>query len=1017
VVFVVDDLAAWLVGLLADAGRKKLTKLVLGDAQERALQQAVIAAVQDTADELSPSDGQRAGQIVMVINQVFHAPVPDAPLAEAATLVEGLQAGIASQLAVLDDARLTGTGQSSAEVLRAPGTVLADRLTGHLVREIMFRGSGGGPLTPLADQLNHDLTHLQVRRVEVQGQRVEGMLARLADEIRPAVVRPGTGAAAAGRPLAEVTDPFALEVHRPVQLEDSQPRLSALPTYMPRRHDAELGSVVEAAAAGSSGIAVLVGGSSTGKTRACWEALQLLRGRQPGWRLWHPIDPSRPDAALREIPGIGVRTVVWLNEAQFYLDVADGGLGERVAAGLRELLRDSARAPVLVLATLWPQFWSSLTAPRERGADPHAQARELLAGHDITVPTAFTPAQMGQLGQAGDARLEAAAAGAQDGQVIQYLAGVPELLARYRNAPPAATALIHAAMDARRLGMRPTMPHSFLEGAALAYLTDAEWNVADEDWLERALAYAATPCKGVPGPLTQIRPRPARSRMTTPVAPEDADHPASDGDGPMYRLADYLDQQGRRHRNDQIPPTGFWAAAIDHVHPGDQVTLGDAACARGLLRDAAQLYKCAVARGDSMAAARLVGILHDLQPADKRPARWVIVHAALDNPLAVVQLMKKFRDLGADQQITGLLDREPASHVALRDPDAVACLLDTLRHVGADEQITALLDRDPASNVALDSQNAVAHFLNALRQVGADEQVTALLDRDPASNVAPSKPGDMSDLVHSLRRVGADQQIATLLDRDPSADSGWFTIDDDEGLSLSLSTEALSGPGPGEPVTGRYGSSMGDNLAREFSAAFNDPDEAVRQQAAIEADLAIAHIHLDDLSAVATMLDVLRAAGADRQIATLLSRDPAAYVTLDDIWKLTHLLQALRDAGADQQIAVLLSRDPASHVALDKPASVAHLLATLRDVGADQQIAALLSRDPASHVALDVNNVSYLLNALREVGADQQLTELANRLPAAGLFDMFQEHLGSGFRFGYEPDGRPAAFWGWDDLD
>ena len=78
-------------------------------------------------------------------------------------------------------------------------------------------------------------------------------------------------------------------------------------------------------------------------------------GPGPGpWRLWHPIDPSRPDAALRELPGIGPRTVVWLNEAQFYLDVADGGLGERVAAGLRELLRDPARAPVLVLATLWP---------------------------------------------------------------------------------------------------------------------------------------------------------------------------------------------------------------------------------------------------------------------------------------------------------------------------------------------------------------------------------------------------------------------------------------------------------------------------------------------------------------------------------------------------------------------------------------------------------------------------------------------------------------------------------------
>ena len=167
--------------------------------------------------------------------------------------------------------------------------------------------------------------------------------------------------------------------------------------------------MVRAAAEGRSGIAVLVGGSSTGKTRACWEALALLRDQDPPWRLWHPIDPSRPDAALAELPGIGPRTVVWLNEAQFYLDPAEAGLGERVAAGLRELLRDPGRAPVLVLATVWPQFWDALTARPAGGDDPHAQARELLAGHDITVPAAFTPAQMSQLTRAADARMALAA--------------------------------------------------------------------------------------------------------------------------------------------------------------------------------------------------------------------------------------------------------------------------------------------------------------------------------------------------------------------------------------------------------------------------------------------------------------------------------------------------------------------------------------------------------------------------------------------------------------------------------
>ncbi len=250
-----------------------------------------------------------------------------------------------------------------------------------------------------------------------------------------------------------------------------------------------------------------------------------------------------------------------------------GGLGERVAAGLRELLRDPARAPVLVLATLWPQFWDSPYRPPISGAaDPHAQARELLTGRDITVPAAFTAAQLRQLGVSADPRLALAAEAAEGGQVIQFLAGAPELMARYRNAPPAAAALINAAMDARRLGLGIALPLAFLEAAAPGYLTDTDWDGLGEDWLEQALAYTAAPCKGIRGPLTRIRPRPARSRPSGP-GPRDRDEQLADGrvsmaGMPLYRLADYLDQHGRRHRADQIPPADFWAAATDHALPG-----------------------------------------------------------------------------------------------------------------------------------------------------------------------------------------------------------------------------------------------------------------------------------------------------------------------------------------------------------------------------------------------------------------------------------------------------------------
>src|SRR5258707_5310579 len=125
----------------------------------------------------------------------------------------------------------------------------------------------------------------------------------------------------------------------------------------------------------------------------------------------------------------------------------------------------------------------------------------------------------------------AAAAAKEDGEVIQFLAGAPELLARYRNAPPAAAALIDAAMDARRLGMGVGLPQAFLEAAAPGYLTDDQWDGLGEDWLEQALAYTAVPCKGACGPLTRIRPRPARA---APRPPGDPPRTPAAAPGPPY---------------------------------------------------------------------------------------------------------------------------------------------------------------------------------------------------------------------------------------------------------------------------------------------------------------------------------------------------------------------------------------------------------------------------------------------------------------------------------------------------
>jgi hypothetical protein len=844
--------------------------------------------------------------------------------------------------------------------------------------------------------------------------------------------------ASPGWPLVEVKDPFALEVHRPVRPEDA-PALPELPVYVPREHDSELEQIVQAAAGGRSGLAVLVGGSSTGKTRACWEALGVLRNQDSSWRLWHPIDPSRPDAALRELPDIGPRTVVWLNEAQFYLDVQETGLGERVAAGLRELLRDPARAPVLVLATLWPQYWGALTARPDGSPDRCPQARELLAGNDIAVPTVFTAEQVAKLIEAKDVRLVLAAKSAADGQVVQFLAGAPELLSRYRNAPPGARAVIQAAMDARRLGMGVTLPHAFLADAAPGYLTDTEWDWLSEDWLQQALAYASMPCKGIRGTLARIRQRPGSSHMS-PRSKDSADQPAESASKPAYRLADYLDQHGRIRRTTFIPPTQFWAAAAAHALPGHQAALGAAAADRGLYRAAAQLHKNAVGCGDPRSAIWLAdppSCLH----ADPRPALWAATQFPLDDPGAIGVLLARLRATGADQQIAALLARDPGRHAALDNPYGVAALLDGLRKAGAYDQAIALADR-AAAYASVENPRGVAALVNRMRKTDACDQAAALSARAAALNgphvTAPlpgkvqaagaeqatravrillDNPFAVASLLDRLWKVGAHDQIAAVLARNPAS-----LVNLNESYWVAAMLDSLRKIGAHDQIAALLvrnparNSSIED--ARGVAALLKGMRKADANEQAIElATRAATYIPLKDPRGLGALLNEMREAGANEQAAELAIR-VATHVAIDDPYEVVSLLDSLRRTGASDQATALATRT-AAYGPLDDTGGVAVLLDSLWHADASDQAATLAGR-AAIHAALhNRSGTTVLLDSLHKTGMHDQAAELLARLPAAGMFSLFLEHEGcqANYRFGREPDGASAAPWNWDELD
>lgn len=400
-----------------------------------------------------------------------------------------------------------------------------------------------------------------------------------------------------GRPIT-TWGPHDLEVHRAIKVspavhEAGAQALAVLPHYVHREHDAELHDVMAAAMAGSSRMAVLVGSSSTGKTRACWEAVQPLA--EAGWRLWHPITPAYPESLLEGLPAVQPRTVIWLNETQHYVG---GAQGEEVAAALRELLRAPERAPVLVLGTMWEERWreaARVPPPEER--DTHAQRRSLLEGVGIRVPDRFGASAMRTLRShaIGDARLAEALERAPQGQIAQYLGGGQALVERYTTASPVERALLEAAMDACRLGHGPRLPRTLLEQAVPHYMLEQERANVRPALVTRALEELCQPLRGGRGPFTRIR----QAGAATGIGDE------------HFQLADYLEQHGRRSRARVAPAAGLWQILLLHGARHSLLPVAQSAEERGFLRLAVLMMCAAAENGIKRARSDLISTLRN----------------------------------------------------------------------------------------------------------------------------------------------------------------------------------------------------------------------------------------------------------------------------------------------------------------------------------------------------------------------------------------------------------------------
>ncbi|MFC9976235.1 hypothetical protein ACFVH6_35615 [Spirillospora sp. NPDC127200] len=408
-------------------------------------------------------------------------------------------------------------------------------------------------------------------------------------------------------------DAFGLGLH--IAINPRGERLPPLTPYVRRPHDDRLAELL--ARTGGNRMVVAVGHSSTGKTRALYEALRSspdLAARP----LLRPFDA----AELSALPETGVPpgSVLWLDELAYFLGGADG---PAAAAALRRLL--AGGVPVLVAASLWQRQWDALVTDRD---GPVAQLLTRGPVDRVMVPTSFQDADPGTFRALdeiarSDSRIAAARRAARDdGKVIQVLSGGTRLLERYlHELDPRAKAVITVALHARRAHHPREVPIRLLEAAVPGYLTGTE-RVAPDGWLEEALERAMRPVHGV--------------RALEPVR-TGAGMGAADAVVPHDYLVENVQAQGRIEAS-------LWEALVEHRSPSaDPVALAKAAEDRAHHRVEAALLISGWRAGSEAARERLTSFV---QAHEADPVPWLRVLAEDGEPYAYWPLAVILQDRG-----------------------------------------------------------------------------------------------------------------------------------------------------------------------------------------------------------------------------------------------------------------------------------------------------------------------------------------------------------------------------------
>lgn len=162
--------------------------------------------------------------------------------------------------------------------------------------------------------------------------------------------------------------------------------------------DARLHEAVDRAVDGASGLVLLIGERGSGKISATRRALQRIPAN---WRVWSP-GPSL--TLMQGAPRVGPRTVVVLENLEAHTASPDF-TADGFARVMSELVENSGRAPVLILATIAPETWRSLAATATDSAGGNGSWSRLVAQAEVISLTGVRAELPPFPGEPSDARI------------------------------------------------------------------------------------------------------------------------------------------------------------------------------------------------------------------------------------------------------------------------------------------------------------------------------------------------------------------------------------------------------------------------------------------------------------------------------------------------------------------------------------------------------------------------------------------------------------------------------------